>query len=406
VPEVARRGALLVLHRLPGGPGQPPHDLDDTFTIVDAGRNNAVLATVDSISAPELVYPEAIYLHEGDTYFVRELDQAQKVAYVERREVDYYAAGPRHAAQAPRSAGDRRWNEAEVGLGTADVSWATVAFKKIRFRSLDAIGYHPLDLPRQNLETVALWFRPEDGVRAQVRIAGLNPHEASRAFGTCSSRSFRSTSCAIAPISAAFSTAPTWGSAIFLYDRYPGGLGYSERVTPRGGPHARGASDGGGVSLRDRVSSCVGLPVLRPAAAAGLRPPAAGPSPTRRRRSSSCPAARALGGGVLSRSLRERISGLIRDGFGRGAERATVTRAPPQPRRTGTPRTATPRTIDAYPSGIEDLLPGGIIEDPHGAAFVHERLYTDLGERPELVFAEVRGVVRARAGARSRASSP
>src|SRR5688572_23953278 len=32
---------------------------DDTFTIVDAKRKNAVIATVDSISAPELVYPEA-----------------------------------------------------------------------------------------------------------------------------------------------------------------------------------------------------------------------------------------------------------------------------------------------------------------------------------------------------------
>ena len=33
-------------------------------------------------------------------------------------------------------------------------------------------------------------------------------------------------------------------------------------------------------------------------------------------------------------------------------------------------------------AGIEEVLPGGVIEGPAGSLFVHERLYTDLGERP------------------------
>ncbi len=32
--------------------------------------------------------------------------------------------------------------------------------------------------------------------------------------------------------------------------------------------------------------------------------------------------------------------------------------------------------------GIEEVLPGGILEGPHGPLFIHERLYTELGERP------------------------
>ncbi len=241
---------------------------DDTFTIVDAGRNNAVLATVDAISAPELVYPEAVYLHEGDTYFVRELDQAQKVAYVERREVDYYTQpvlDTRLRLLDQRET--KRWNESEVGLGTADVSWATVAFKKIRFRSLDAIGYHPLDLPRQNLETVALWFRPEEGVRAQVRIAGLNPHEAMSGL--------RNLLITLLPLYAMCDRPDLGGilnssnlgdPAIFLYDRYPGGLGYAERGYALIEDLMRAA-----LVMVDECPcelgcpSCVGLPVLRPA---------------------------------------------------------------------------------------------------------------------------------------------
>jgi hypothetical protein len=90
---------------------------------------------------------------------------------------------------------------------------------------------------------------------------------------------------------------------------------------------------------------------------------------------------------MLSRSLRDRISGLIREGFGRGG-------APSGNGATGQsgnghnghdPGVTDGRSI--IPSGIEDLLPGGVIHGPHGAAFVHERLYTDLGERPEPVLA-------------------
>ena len=46
----------------------------DTITIVEASSAERVLGTVDAISAPEVVYPGAIYLHEGDSYFVRALD--------------------------------------------------------------------------------------------------------------------------------------------------------------------------------------------------------------------------------------------------------------------------------------------------------------------------------------------
>jgi DEAD/DEAH box helicase domain-containing protein len=241
---------------------------DDTYTILDTSRQNAVLATVDSISAPELVYPEAIYLHEGDTYFVRELDLKLKTAYVERREVDYYTQpvlDTRLKLLDTRET--KRWNETEVGLGAADVSWATVAMKKIRFRSLDAIGYHPLDLPRQNLETMAVWLRPEEGVRAAVRFAGLNPHEALSGL-----RNLLITllplhvMCDRPDLGGIVNSSNLGDPAIFLYDRYPGGLGYAERGYTIFPDLMRAA-------LRmveecpceSGCPSCVGLPVLRPA---------------------------------------------------------------------------------------------------------------------------------------------
>ncbi|MFQ6099459.1 MAG: DEAD/DEAH box helicase, partial [Armatimonadota bacterium] len=49
-----------------------------------------IIGEVDEFSAFTLVHPQAIYLHNAETYFVRELDLAQKIARVAREEVDYY----------------------------------------------------------------------------------------------------------------------------------------------------------------------------------------------------------------------------------------------------------------------------------------------------------------------------
>ncbi len=241
---------------------------DDTFTILDQTRENVVLGTVDSISAPELVYPEAIYLHEGDTYFVRELDLKQKIAYVEPREVDYYTQPVLDThLKLTETRESKKLGDETVGLGPAAVSWATVAMKKIRFRSLDAIGYHPLDLPRQTLDTVALWIQPSEGTRNQVKIAGLNPRE-----GMSGLRNLLITvlplhvMCDRPDIGGILDSANLGEPAIFMYDRYPGGLGYAER-----GYAIVGELLGAALRLVEDCPcelgcpSCVGLPVLRPA---------------------------------------------------------------------------------------------------------------------------------------------
>ena len=241
---------------------------DDTYTILDAKRENAVLATVDAISALELVYPEAIYLHEGNTFFVCELDLKQKLAYVEPREVDYYTQPVLDTRlKLLETRETKRCGEAEIGFGAADVNWATVAMKKIRFRSLDAIGYHPLELPRLNLDTMAFWIRPEEAARSAVRVQGLNPVE-----GLSGLRNLLITilplhvMCDRPDLGGILNSSNLGEQALFLYDRYPGGLGYAER----GYAIVAELLSAALAMVEDcpcemGCPSCVGMPVLRPA---------------------------------------------------------------------------------------------------------------------------------------------
>jgi DEAD/DEAH box helicase domain-containing protein len=241
---------------------------NDTYTIMDATRNNAVVGTVDAISALELVYPEAIYLHEGETCFVRELDLAQKVAYIEPRAVDYYTQPVLETQIRVRGElQQREWRGERVTLGEVTYAWQTVAMKKIRFHSLDAIGYHTLELPQLTLETTGFWFAPSEAAWSAVARAGLNPIE-----GLSGVRNLFLTllsmlaMCDPADLGGMIDSSNLGRPALFVFDRYPGGLGFAEQGYARleelaaaALAHLEACECGSG------CPSCVGLPILRPA---------------------------------------------------------------------------------------------------------------------------------------------
>jgi DEAD/DEAH box helicase domain-containing protein len=261
------------------------HMSDNTFSIVQMQNPSArtktnasglaqptehnVIANVDAISAPELVYPEAIYLHNSETYLVRELDLQAKVAYVERLETDYYTQAVLESNV--RITSERATNpdfpRAMLGYGEVDVAWQTVAFKKIKFATRENIGLGPVDIPAQNLQTTAVWLAPDDAVRAEMKAAGLRASE-----GVVGLRNLAVVAlplvamCDSRDLGGVVDSTNLGRSTMILYDRYPGGLGYSERgfanmpqllaiclEMVRDCP------------CEDGCPSCVGLPNLRPA---------------------------------------------------------------------------------------------------------------------------------------------
>jgi len=241
---------------------------DDTYTIVDVKRENAVIGTVDAISAPELVYPEAIYLHEGETYFTRELDMEQKIAYVEKSEVDYYTQPVLDTSlRVLRQQKEKEWAGQKVVLGEADVTWATTAFKKIRFYTLESIGYKTLDLPPQHLETCSMWLVPSASLLKSVRAGGENPIE-----GLAGIRNMMINvvplfaMCDKQDIGGIIDSSNTGTPAIFIYDRFRGGLGFAEKTYQLiGEVLAACLSLVKECECQEGCPSCVGLPILRPA---------------------------------------------------------------------------------------------------------------------------------------------
>lgn len=232
-------------------------------------HEHEIIANVDAISAPELIYPEAVYLHNGESYFVRSLDLEGRVAYVERHEMDYYTQAilESHVRVTESREGRTYLQDNTLGFGDVDVTWKTVAFKKIKFSTRENIGYGSVDLPEQTLDTTALWLIPGEPIC--MRLKELQ-HRLGEAL--CGLRNLAVVAlpmvamCDSRDVSGVVDSKNFGRHAMILYDRYPGGLGYAEQ----GFLHP---DELWSVCLEivqacqcvDGCPSCVGLPNLRPA---------------------------------------------------------------------------------------------------------------------------------------------
>ena len=208
-------------------------DANVLIEVVDSGE---VIGEVNKFDAPPILHPGAIYMHLGDTYRVLELDFETNVARVKREDVDYYT-NPLGGTDVHHI--DNRLREKPFGTGRAcwgevTAYFRTGAFEKIHFYSLDRLSIHDLDLPTFALETMALWLVPCEDLLEDVRRAGLDVHGGLRGVGyatrmllpllmTCDTLDFSHT---------VGSVNSPW-QAIFIYERYPHGLGFTQKAYDR-----------------------------------------------------------------------------------------------------------------------------------------------------------------------------
>jgi DEAD/DEAH box helicase domain-containing protein len=235
----------------------------DNFVIIDtSGGTNAeedgepeVIGEVDFSSALTTVHPKAIYLHQGQQYHVERLDFEQRKAYVKSVNVDYYTDAIRYTqvrvleiAEEAQIAGP-----AARAHGDVLVRSQVVGFKKIKFFTNENIGAGKLELPENEMHTTAFWITLERKLLAELPYAlsdrqngilGLLYATASMAtlLLMCDGRDL-GTAVGERPASPGIETEWQEFSAavanpaemkeffepnLYLYDAYPGGIGFSE----------------------------------------------------------------------------------------------------------------------------------------------------------------------------------
>jgi DEAD/DEAH box helicase domain-containing protein len=202
------------------------------YTIIDESAGNIVIGTIDEASAFQQVHSQAVYLHEAETYFVRELDIEKKIAFIEKTNIDYYTQSITETqVKVDKEEKNGIWRLCKKAFGDVSVTDLTFMFRKIKFGSRDSIGYGKVDLPPQILETAGTWLTPPVGVLEAVRKCGRVPGEGLLGL----SNVLREVvplfvMCDPLDIGTTVNSRSTDSPSVYIYDKYPGGLGFALKV--------------------------------------------------------------------------------------------------------------------------------------------------------------------------------
>jgi DEAD/DEAH box helicase domain-containing protein len=215
------RPAPRVDIRTSGGP---------TYQIVDVAGGE-LLGTVEQQRAFSQAHPGAIYLHQGDTYLVLEMDHDVLEVRVRPEDSDYYTMPKvEQSLDVLEVLATKRVRRLPHTLGTLRVERHVTAFQRKRIGTGEVIDYTPLDLPPVRFETQGFWYVVPDEVLATagIRRGDLlgTLHAAEHAgiamlplFAICDRWD-------IGGLSTDFHPA-TGKSTVFIYEGYPGGAGIS-----------------------------------------------------------------------------------------------------------------------------------------------------------------------------------
>ncbi len=203
----------------------------ETVRIVEQ-RTGRVLGTVDDARAHSAVHAGAVYLHQGETYVVTELDLANASALV-------VAGDPGWSTQARSvSAFDivgversQDWGSLRCSFGPVEVHRRVTSFLR-RLPTGEVLGEHPLDLPVRTLSTKAVWWTIPPEVLAAVGVAEVDipgaAHAAEHAAIGMLPLVATSDRWDVGGVSTALH--PDTGlPTILIYDGHPGGAGFAER---------------------------------------------------------------------------------------------------------------------------------------------------------------------------------
>jgi len=234
------------------------------YTIQDESKGERVIGTLDESSALAQLHTHAVYLHGAETYFVNRLDLEQKIAFVERRDLDYYTQSVQVSQiRIDDVEEERDWRGAAAGFGEVTVTTTLPMFKKIRFHSRDSLGFEKLELPPQELETVAMWLCPPAALAQEMQSKGHVLSEGLIGIANVLVEILPFfIMCDPQDIGTVVNSSSLKRDALFLHDRYPGGMGYARRCLERLEEVMRAVRDVVvECSCADGCPSCVGAPV-------------------------------------------------------------------------------------------------------------------------------------------------
>ncbi len=202
------------------------------ISIVDV-ETGSLLGTMDSPQSHYQAHRGAVYVHQGETFVVEELNEQDHCAVVRRGNPDYYTTA-RDVTQIEvrQSLRHELWGPVEIHFGEVQVTTQVVSFQRKAFVSNEVLGEEPLELGARELFTKAVWFTLDNsamlaGGLVEPQFPGAL-HAAEHAAIGLLPLVASSDRWDVGGVSTAIH-ADTGQPTIFVYDGHPGGAGFAER---------------------------------------------------------------------------------------------------------------------------------------------------------------------------------
>jgi len=204
----------------------------DNFVVVETTGEPRIIGEVDYGSAFSTLHEKAIYLHQGQQYYVHQLDIPGRRAYVREVDSDYFTDAITSTKVQILERMEASPDAQQLhNYGEVHVADQVVGFKKIKFFTNENVGSGDLNLPVQEMHTTAYWlkasrtvfeslpFSPAERLNGLYGLAYALAHLAC-VFLMCDRRDLGSAVDVAGEDSAIHPT-------IFIYDNFPGGIGLS-----------------------------------------------------------------------------------------------------------------------------------------------------------------------------------
>lgn len=223
----------------------------DNFVVVDITGEHKVIAEVAFTAALTTLHKKAIYLHEARQFQVEKLDYEGRKAYVRHVDSDYFTDAIDYTQVKELEEFDSSdVNGAKAAHGDVRVNTQVVGFKKLKFYTMENIGAGNLSMPEQELHTTSFWLHFPSGFLA--RFPDLSPADQQSGL-TGLAQVLRTVAsvllmCDPRDLGIAISedisrTSGNFEPDIFLFDRYPGGIGQSQPLFQLRGKLLEGARE-------------------------------------------------------------------------------------------------------------------------------------------------------------------
>ncbi len=203
------------------------------MNIIDADTG-ALLGTMGSPQTQYQAHTGAVYVHQGATYVVEELNEQDHCVLVQRATPDFYTqARDITTIGVLEVLRTLDWGPVQVHFGDVKVTTQVVSFQRKALVSNEILGEEPLELDARDLFTKAIWFTVPE---REMAAAGILPDAAPGALHAAEHAGIgmlplvaTSDRWDIGGVSTALHV-DTGMPTIFVYDGHPGGAGFVERA--------------------------------------------------------------------------------------------------------------------------------------------------------------------------------